>query len=441
MQSRPPQVRLRGLFMKRRPGQPARRECAVGAHPRIPPMDVPSPVIDEASLLRRQLVLFLCTALCLAMANGVYEPVFNNFLKDTFALDAQTRGQLEFPRELPGLMVVVMTGVLCMLTVTRVGMTGALVYAAGLAGLSLFGGVYGVMVLLMVLASTGQHLIMPVSGSIAVGLSTSGNRGKRLGQLEMVNTFGMILGSGSMWFLLAKTNPQYRMAFAGAAGLALMGALLYGRLHFPEMHQRRGRFVYRRKFSLYYMLEFLHGARKQIFLTFGPWVLIQVYGMEARDIAGLVMTASIIGLVFKPVAGHLIDRLGERLVLVADGLMLFVVCMGYGFAGYLMGSPEKALPLAAACYVGDHLLFALGMGRVVYMSRVADSPSEVTSTLAMGTSINHIASMLIPMAAGLIWVSMGYHQVFLGAAVLALMISVLSGAIPGRATHEVGTAA
>ena len=63
---------------------------------------------------------------------------------------------------------------------------------------------------------------------------------------------------------------------------------------------------------------------------------------------------------------------------------------------------------------------------------LADTPQELTSTLAMGVSVNHIASMTIPALAGAIWVAFGYQRVFLAAAAMALLISGLSSLVPGK---------
>lgn len=381
---------------------------------------------------RTQFAWFFAAIVLISIGIGVNDAIFNNYLDDTFDLSAKVRGFLEFPRETPGLLVVVMAGMLAALPVTRLGVVGAGIFAAGMAGLALMGGSFGGMFTMMLLSSAGMHLLMPVASSIALGISKPENRGRRLGQLGALNTAGVIAGAGLIWLLLDKTHPQYRWAY-GAAALAIgCGALCYAALHIPHLHRPRARIVIRRKFSLYYTLEFLFGARKQIFITFGPWVLVQVYGEPANQIAFLLMIASIIGIGFKPLVGRLIDALGERTVLMADGIALAIVCLGYGYTLNVFGSAEAALPVAGACFVLDNLLFACGTGRSVYMSRLADGPAEVTSTLATGISINHIASMVIPAIAGVVWTTLGFERVFLGAAILAVVITIVASRVPKK---------
>ncbi len=134
-------------------------------------------------------------------------------------------------------------------------------------------------------------------------------------------------------------------------------------------------------------------------------------------------------------AGLAIDRFGERAVLIVDGLILAVVCIGYGYAGHVAG-PDTALTIVKICFIADNLLFSLGTARTTYLSRLTDSHQEITSTLAMGVSINHIASMISPVIAGFVWVVYGFERVFLGAACLALAIVAISSLVPPKAHRD-----
>ena len=382
---------------------------------------------------RSQIFLFFAAVICMAAAVGIHDSVFNNFLSDTFDLSADARGRLEFPRELPGLLVVLVAGALSTLAITHVGVVGTLIYAAGLVGFAFLGSRYVLMVLMMMVASTGMHLLMPVGSSLALGLSDASNRGRRLGQVGAVGTTGTVLGTGLVWLLFDKSAPQYRTAFLCSAVLGVGAGTAYMLMRVPHLHRARSRLVFRKRYALYYVLELLFGARKQIFFTFGPWVLIKVYEQPATSIAGLFTIAALIGIVFKPLTGIAIDHFGERRVMIADGVLLACVCLGYGFALHLTDDSNKARLLACICFVADNLLFALGSGRAVYLSRLTNSPKEITSTLAMGVSINHVVSMTIPAVAGAIWIGWGYERVFVAAAVLALAISVVSSRVPKAA--------
>jgi len=380
--------------------------------------------------LKYQLWFYYAALACTAMAAGIHDSTFNNFLADTFNLSADARGHLEFPRELPGFLVVMMTGILCMLPLTRVGLVATLVASLGLVGVAFSAGSYGFMIMGMIGMSAGMHLLQPVGASIVIGLSDEHNRGTRMGQAAAVGTMFTALGTGLVWLFMDRVAPQYKLTFLCAAFIFLFGGFFYALMHIPHLHQPRQRLVLKRKFSLYYLLEILAGGRKQIFLTFGPWVLIKVYGLPAPSIAGLLMLACLIGIVFKPLAGMAMDYFGERTIMIIEGLVLVLVCLGYGYAQRIVPDPTWALRLACCCFILDEMLFALGNARALYLSRMADSPQELNSSLAMGVSINHIASMLIPTVAGAIWVGLGYERLFLGAAAFALVLSAVATLVP-----------
>jgi MFS family permease len=389
--------------------------------------------LDEFTMpLRKQLWLYFGALACIAMAAGIHDSTFNNFLSDSFHLSADARGRLEFPRELPGLLVVLMTGVLCMLPVTKVGLVATGVFAVGLTGLAFSSQSFPFMVLVMMTGSAGMHLLQPVGASIVLGLSTEHNRGTRLGQAAAVGTCGTVIGAGLVWLLMSKVQPQYRTGFLCAAFMVAVGGVFYALMHIPHLHQPRARLVIRRKFKLYYLLEFLAGARKQIFITFGPWVLIKVYGLPATSIAGLLMLSALIGIVFKPLSGMVLDRLGERKMMIIDGLVLSVVCLGYGYAQKVIPDPDWARRLACACYILDEMLFALGNARSVYLSRLTDTPQELNSSLAFGVSINHLASMSIPAVAGAVWMGLGYERLFLAASVFAVCLAAVATRVPAK---------
>ena len=381
---------------------------------------------------RRQILLFFIAMSCTAVAGGIYDSIFNNFLSETFHLGAGIRGRLEFPREMPGFLVVVMTGLLSALVVTRLAVLSSLLFAAGAFGMAMLGYHFWPMVGMMMLISTGQHLLMPAGATITLALSHEERRGQRMGQLGAVTTAGYILGCFGVWICFRKLGPQYQAGFALAGIMGLCAALVYGFLRIPHLQQPRERLVFRWRFWLYYALEMLAGARKQIFLTFGPWVLIKVYHRDASDMAQLMMTAALIGIAFRPLAGMAMDRLGERMVMLIDNVTLIGVCIGYGYAGFFTGSFEHARLLASACYVLDNLLFALGDARTLYLSRMASDTQELTSTLAMGVSINHIASMTIPFMAGMVWEVFGYERVFMAAAGLAVLVACFSALVPAK---------
>jgi MFS family permease len=386
--------------------------------------------------LRRSLLLFFVVAAALGLTSGIFETTFNNFINDTFHISAQARGKLEFPRELPGFLVAMMGGALFFLTEIRLGTFAAMATSLGIIGLATMGTEWGPMMGAMVLWSAGNHMLMPVNNTIALSLAPPHQRAARLGQIGAVGMGATIAGSGLVWLGLEYLHFSYRVTFTVAACAAMVAAIALSRIPvLPARGKQRPKLVLKRRYSLYYLLCVFSGARKQIFITFGPWVLIKVFNEPAPTIAKLWIAASIVGIFFQPALGKIIDRVGERRILMLDAVMIIAVCLGYGFA--------KSLPLARpvhlvyVCYVIDNILFAMGMARATYMDKIAEQESDIHASLSVGVSIDHAVSMSIPTVGGLLWVRHGFPYVFVAAAALAFCNLIAASFVKVPAKHTV----
>jgi len=205
-----------------------------------------------------------------------------------------------------------------------------------------------------------------------------------------------------------------------------------GQLHPPEL-----RLKLHREYRLYYWLAILFGTRKQIFLTFAPWVLVTIYDQPTTMLATLFILGGIAGILFQPLLGKTIDRLGERAVLAMEAAVLILVCIGYGFAKFILAE-KSAFLLVAVCFILDQLLMSVSMARATYLKKIAVHPDHITPTLTMAVTIDHACSILVAILGGLIWKFAGYQYVFLlGSAIaVANLISALQIRIPPPQTQE-----
>ncbi|MEI8242869.1 MAG: MFS transporter [bacterium] len=384
------------------------------------------------------LLLFLVAVSLLSATGNMFETTFNNFLSDTYNMRADARGALEFPRELPGFLTVLTVAALVFLSETRVAAVAALATGLGLLGMAFFGGSWTAMLVTLTVWSLGIHLIMPVRSSIAMDLAPGATRGRRLGQISGVAVAASIAGCGLVWLLMrAYGKESYQLIFliAGLGALAAGGVLLAMRM--PGAHLARTGLVWNNRYRLYYVLAFLFGARKQIFITFGPWVLIKVFHQPAIIFAQLLIASAMLGMLFQPLLGRAIDRFGERRILMLDAVVIFLICLGYGFAGH-WGTSGLALWLLYACFVIDQLFFGAGMARDIYLSRIVVRKEDIAPTLSLGVTINHAVSMSIPWLGGWVWEAYGYDKVFLGAAAVALAMFLFACRVQVPRAGEAG---
>jgi len=145
------------------------------------------------------------------------------------------------------------------------------------------------------------------------------------------------------------------------------------------------------------------------------------------------MVAGVLGVVFQPALGRAIDRFGERWVLMVDSVLVFLVCIGYGYA-HLIGSHTLALGVLYTCFVGDLLFFGTNIARDTYLAKIALKPEDVAPSLSLGVSINHAVSMSVPALGGLMWMKYGHASVFLAAAGVAVVMLFFSNRIRAEST-------
>jgi predicted MFS family arabinose efflux permease len=391
--------------------------------------------------LNRNILLFVTAVCLLAAAGGIFETTCNNYFADVFQMTARQRGNLELPREFPGFMVAVLTGALFFVAEAQLGLVAALVVAAGLFGMATFAqqqAQYGNMLVFLVVWSTGAHVLMPVRQSLALALAERSQEGEKLGRLASVNSVAVVAGAGVVWLTFGTFGWGFSAAYLVGGTLAVLAAgsfALLGRSIRPIHHDPRPKLVFRRRYSLFYTLSVLFGARKQLFITFGPWVLIRLFEQPPQTFAKLWIVTHMLIVLLLPHIGRFVDRFGERRVLMADACVLLIVCLAYGFGQRLL-PPRAALYVACAAYVTDHFLFPVQMARSTYLSKIAESRRDIGGALGLSVSIDHAVSIPIAIAGGWLWTTLGYEYVFGGAACIAVLTFVAASFVrPGEPEH------
>jgi predicted MFS family arabinose efflux permease len=270
---------------------------------------------------------------------------------------------------------------------------------------------------------------MPLPGSMMLSLAEPGRAGKRLGQLQSAGALGSAIALGAALVLtLAHVPIRPIYLIAGASGLLGAGVCLA----IPRDVKTPGpRFVFRRRYGLFYLMSFFEGWRKQMALAFAGFLLVHEYHTSLRTILVLWGAVQAIAWIASPWVGRLIDRAGERKV-----LMLYYALMTLCFCGYALIRDRTALWIL---YVLDNTFFILAMALTTYVRRIAP-PAEHTPTLGLGVAMNHVAAVLMPLLGGLLWRAYGYQAAFavgIVAAVVSIgMASFIPAHRPGAGTAE-----
>lgn len=375
--------------------------------------------------------LFFLSLLTAGISYGIYKGVIDNYLAEVVAIGELDRGVVEFFRELPGLVLVVILAVLYTFSAEKLYQLGAVIMLLGMGMLSVVSPTKILVTLAICIHSLGEHIQLGMKSTISLEYSRPGCGGQALGYQSAVSQIGTLAGYGVIIvsFLFLGDRKPFRVFFLiSALVLAVSMFTSFGLTSQSQTDAAKRRFYFRRKYTKYYMLEVFYGARKQVFLTFGPYVLILFYGASASVISLLFAASAILSFFLSPVVGRIIDRLGYKIVMVADTLILVLVCVCYGFAHHVFPK-EIAFYVCCVNYVLDSIISLASMASNVYVQDISDNSDQVKATISTGISVNHMISVVIALFGGWIWSKLGIETLFILSAVLGLCNSAYAATI------------
>ena len=366
------------------------------------------------------------------LSYGLYKGMLDNFLAEVVGMGEMDRGVTEFFRELPGIALVFILAVFYMLSAETMFKAGAVIMLIGMAMHAILPPTKVLATLAICCYSLGEHIQLGMKSTLSLQYAKEGRGGAAQGIQNSVNQVGTLVGYMVIVaaFSLIPSNQPYTLFFALAAGLLGLSTLCAFRISGKsQTDSHRRRFYFHKKYTKYYMLEMFYGARKQVFFTFGPYVLILFYGADAATVSLLFAVSAIACFFASPIVGRIIDKVGYKAVMVADTLILVIVCFFYGFAHHIF--PDKNIAFLVCCvnYVLDAIISLASMASNVYVQELSDTQDEVKATISTGVSINHVITIFIALFGGWIWQSLGIETLFIASAVLGLCNSAYAATI------------
>ncbi len=372
---------------------------------------------------RRPLALLFLMAVAMPIAFNTWSALLNNFVIEAANFDGADIGLLHTVREVPGFLAIGVIAIIIFVREQVLGLVSLVLLGVATAITAQFPSLGGILTLTM-LSSIGFHYYETVNQSLQLQWIDKAKAPQTLGWLLAAGsaaTFVVYLVIMVLWEPLGLTYNIVYMAGGGVtAAIALIAMIAYPQFEAPNPQLKK--MVLRRRYWLYYALQFMAGARRQIFMVFAGFMMVEKFGFEVHELTMLYLINLVINMLVAPVLGHLVHRFGERKTLVFEYAGLVAVFLAYGGV-YYMG---WGLLIAAALYVIDHIFFALALALKTYFQKIAD-PGDIAPTAAVAFTINHIAAVGLPAPLGLLWlVSPG--AVFLlaaGMAATSLMLALL----------------
>jgi MFS family permease len=328
-------------------------------------------------------------------------------------------GALESIREIPGLLSALLLGSVLHFPENILASLFLMIFGFGIGGVSTANSWFQI-VLWSIIWSVGFHSWSPLSSSMVLSLSKKEEKGKRLGEINSISAIASMLAMASVALFSTFFSIQYRSFFLIAGIISFIPSFLIFKISKYKKSFEKVRFVFKREHRIYYILNFLEGARRQIFLTFAPLALIEIFNLDVGAIALLMLVSKAATFFSSPFIGKIIDRIGSYKMLTFSYIFMIIDLFGYVFI--------RNAQILIVLYVINSFLMTISMiSRTTYISNLA-SIANLAPSLAMGQTMDHVAAVILPLTGGFFWQNFGYEATFLiGVAVAILLLFTAQG--------------
>ena len=366
-------------------------------------------------------------ALAMPLSFSTWQALLNNFAVEEAAFTGVEIGILQSLREVPGFLAFTVVFVLLVLREQTFAMVSLCLLGIGTALTGFFPFAIG-LYCTTVLMSTGFHYFETVRQSLALQWVDKDRAPVFLGQMIAVGSFSGLAAFGLIYLAFEVGEMEMRWVYllGGGATVALTVAAWVAFPRFPAKVEQRQRLILRRRYWLYYAIVFMAGARRQIFIVFAGFLMVEKFGFSVKAMTLMFLANLFMNVIVAPLVGKLIGRWGERRALTFEYIGLIGVFLGYAFV---------ATPwIAVGLYIVDHLFFAMSIAIKTYFQKIAD-PADIASSIGVGFTINHITSVVIPALFGFLWIVSPAAVFLIGAAMAALSLA-LARMVPPAPTQE-----
>ena len=366
-------------------------------------------------------VLLLLMAFIMPLAFSTWAALINNFSKEAADFSGREIGILQSLREVPGFLAFTAVFLLVFIKEQKLAMVSLLLLAVGVLLTGFFPSVIGLYVTTVVM-SIGFHYFETVNQSLTLQWIEKDKAAHFMGKALSVKAAASIIVFASTWVLFEVFDASYSFIYVLFGGLSLL-VLFYVWVAFPQYPakiEQTTKLVFKRSYWLYYSLVFLSGARRQIFMVFAGFLLVEKFDYSAASISLLFLANYVFNLLFAGQIGKIIGIVGERKALTFEYVGLILVFVAYAFV-------EDAR-IAGALYIIDHFFFAFAIAMKTYIQKIALA-EDMASTAAVSFTINHIAAVILPAVLGLLWL-VSNSAVFLCGAGLACLSLFITQLIP-----------
>ncbi|MBR4748054.1 MAG: MFS transporter [Abditibacteriota bacterium] len=368
----------------------------------------------------KNLRLTVIASFVVMCAFGIYNATYYNFITDVIRIDPADLGRLEAFRELPGLLMVFFGILTSRLADRTTGILSALIAAVGFGAYTQLSGVPSLMLWTFVW-SVGMHMWFPLQTSLIISFAPRGEDGRYAGFSSSVTAAAQV--TGMLLVALVGARVSYVAWYALVAGMMIPGAVILAFIPRTAGSPSRESLTLRKKFRHYYVLTFLEGCRKQVFITFAVYVLTREFHTPVKIIALLMLLNNVLNTFGYPIVGRLADKIGERVILRTSYFLLIFVYLGYAFG--------RSVWILYVMYILDNVFYFSTLCLTTYLKSLA-TREELLTAMSTGQTFNHLAACLVPIAGGLAWAKFGYSWTFMASMLIVIFSCFYAGHVPAR---------
>lgn len=385
-------------------------------------------------------VVFL---MCLGFANWIgfasWQALINNFSREAAGFTGADNGLMQSVREIPGFLAFTAVFLFMIMREQMLAYVSLILLGIGIALTGYYPSLTGILITTTIM-SLGFHYMETAQQALSLQILPKAQAAQTLGKVASAIAVAQLIAFGLIALAWKLFQPSWETLFLVSGGATLVCAIACMAV-FPkfdgEVKQNRG-IVLRERYWLYYAITFMSGARRQIFLAFGGFLLVERFGFDVTATASLLLVTYTINTFAGSYMGSLIARLGERMTIQIENVSLIIVFLGYALAsqnvfGVWSGS------VAGVLFILDGVFFIWTIAQKTYFQKIAH-PADIAPTAAVAFTINHIMAVLLPVTFGLLWTRTEPAAVFyigVGIATISLILSFLVPRHPGPGQETV----
>ncbi len=340
-----------------------------------------------------------------------WRTLFNNFAVDEVGINAFQVGAIQSLREVPGFLSLLVVYLLLIFKEHRLSALSVFVLGVGVAAAGFLGSFWG-LVFTTFAMSVGMHYFETTRKSLILQYFSRQQAPLAFARLlSWTAVVNICVGGVILGLQYVMDIPAIFCVIGAVAILVGLGALFVNPTskHIPKQNNKM---VFKKKYWLFYVINFLSGARRQIFVVFAVFILVQRHHYSVAYVTALFILNNIISYFVAPIIGRMINKYSERAVLSMEyGWMVFIF-LGYAFI-------DNAW-IVGILYIIDNIFYPCSMAINTYFQKIGE-PEDIAPSMAVGFTINHISAVVIPVMGGALWL-LDYRIPF----VVGAMLSVCS---------------